>query len=456
MGGVAAIQIIAVVLATAAVVRYEQKRSLAVLEAGLVEHAAIVTSVIELPDSPTESTIVHRELLRLPKNDVFVLSDPAGNVISASGDWRPGDPLPSEPRSFTTVRVGNHRYRMLVERDIPMFDDNPEMLAHLPKLTLVYGARMSVLEEHERQVTWIATLIGLAILLVSLAATAWVVQKGLEPLLDLAHRAGRIDESNWALERGNTEREAEELAPLSTALTRLVERLRMAFMRERRFSADAAHEMKTAIAIVKSTLQLTLERPEGTAEYRHGIERALEDTERMQGLATGMLQLAKIEGLATPGQTVEPVRDVLEAVKGVERELSPLLATREMTLRVHSSVSPISAGVSSEDLDTILKNLIENAIHYSENGSSVDVEIEERDGSCWLKVRDAGCGISAEALPHIFERFYRGDESRSRDSGGAGLGLAIIQAIVHRAGGSVTAESSPGKGSTFTVRLPQC
>ena len=454
MAGVAAIQIAAAVLTTSLVVRYEHKRSLAMLESSLVEHAAMVTSVIQLPDDPGESIIVHRELLRLPKSDVFVLSDPAGKVISASGDWRPTDSLPNDPRSFATMKVGGHHYRMLIERDVPMFDDNPETLAHLPKLTLMYGSRMSVLEEHERQVTWIATFIGLAIFLTSLAATAWVVQKGLRPLVELAHRASKIDESNWVLEKSERDNRVEELAPLSIALARLVERLRVAFVRERQFSADAAHEMKTAIAIVKSTLQLTLERQENVSEYRRGIERALEDTERMQGLAAGMLQLAKIEGLSTPGQTMEQVSDVVEAVRDVEQKLGPLLSSREMTLSVRSPQAPISAGVSREDLDTILKNLIENAVHYSENGSSVEVLAEERDGSCWLTVKDTGCGISADALPHIFERFYRGDESRSRDSGGAGLGLAIIHAILHRAGGSVTAESSPGAGSTFTVRLP--
>jgi signal transduction histidine kinase len=335
-----------------------------------------------------------------------------------------------------------------------MFDDNPETLARFPKLTLIYGSRMSVLEEHERQVTWIATVIGLAILLMSLAATAWVVQKGLQPLMQLAQRASKIDESNWVLEQGESDNRAEELAPLSIALSRLVERLRVAFVRERQFSADAAHEMKTAIAIVKSTLQLTLERPEDAAEYRRGIERALEDTERMQGLAAGMLLLAKIEGFGSPKQTTERVNDVLDAVRDVEQNLGPLLASRQMKLRLVAPEAPISANVSTEDLDTILKNLIENAIHYSENGSSVDVEIASRDGCCWLTVRDTGCGISAEALPHIFERFYRGDESRSRDSGGAGLGLAIIHAILHRAGGSVAAESAPGVGSTLTVCLP--
>jgi signal transduction histidine kinase len=277
----------------------------------------------------------------------------------------------------------------------------------------------------------------------------------MQPLMALANHAGRIDESHWRLESGKTDREVEELAPLSTALSRLVERLRLAFVRERQFSADAAHEMKTAIAIVKSTLQLTLERPAGAAEYRLGIERALEDTERMQELAIGMLQLAKIEGLANPGQTIEPVGDVEEAVRDVERELTPLLASRKLTLCVRGAESPIRAGVSTEDLNTILKNLIENAIHYSEDGACVDVEIEGRDGSCRLKVRDTGCGIPASVLPHIFERFYRGDESRSRNSGGAGLGLAIIHAIVRRAGGSVTAESSLGDGSLFTVYLPQ-
>jgi signal transduction histidine kinase len=456
MAGVAAVQVAAVLLATVLVVRYEDKRSLAMLEAVISEHAAMVTAVIEPPERPTDSAILHLELLTLPKRDLFVLSDSTGRVIAASGDWRPTEKLPEQERSFTTMMVGNHHYRMLIERDIAIFDDSPDEVARLPRLTLIYGARMSELEEHESHVTWIAALIGLAILLMSLAATAWVVQKGLQPLMHLAQRAARIDESNWELKQSGSDREAAELLPLSIALTRLVERLRAAFMRERQFSADAAHEMKTAIAIVKSTLQLTLERPEGAAEYRRGIEQALEDTERMQGLASGMLQLAKIEGIASPGQTAKPVSDVLEAVHDVDRELAPLLDSRQMKLCVLAPEKPVSVRISIEDLRVIVKNLVENAIHYSEDGARIEVEIEAHSESCLLKVTDTGCGIQAGALPHIFERFYRGDESRSRDSGGAGLGLAIIHAIVQRAGGSVVARSSPGEGSTFTVQLPRC
>jgi signal transduction histidine kinase len=455
MWGVAAVQVFAALLATVLVVRYEEKRSQAMLEAVLVEHASMVTSVIEPPERHADSAILHRELLTLPKDDLFVLSDPAGRIIAASSNWRPSGQLPAQTRSFMTMKVGNYRYRLLIERDIAMFEDNAEEMARLPKLTLVYGARMSALEAHQRQVTWIAVCIALAILLTSLVATAWVVQNGLQPLMHLARSAARIDESNWELEQSRPSQNAEELAPLSIALTRLVERLRNAFVRERQFSADAAHEMKTAIAIVKSTLQLALERHGGEAEYRLGIERALEDTNRMQCLASGLLQLAKIEGLAAPGHIVVPVIDVLAEVRVVELELAPLFASRKMKPRVHASTNPISAGISSEDLHTILKNLIENAIHYSKEGSDIEVEVEARDASCCLTIKDTGCGIPADALPHIFERFYRSDQSRSRDSGGVGLGLAITHAMVQRAGGTVTAQSSPGKGSTFSVQLPR-
>ena len=454
MGGVAVVQIAAAVLATILVVNYEEKRSLAMLQSALVEHAAMVASVIEAPDHPGDPVLLHRELLKLPANDVFVLSDPAGHVIAASGDWRPVEPLPTESRSFVTMRSGGHRYRVMVAHDIQLFDEDAEIRLQQPVLTLVYGARMSVLEKHERQVAWIAACMGLAILLASLAATAWVVSHGLQPLLDLAQRASGIDAANWALDLGHAKNETIELVPLSTALSRLVDRLHAAFLRERQFSADAAHEMKTAIAIVKSTLQLTLERPEESAAYRRGIERALEDTERMQALASGMLQLAKIEGLAAPART-DVRSNVQEVVEDVERELLPLLAARNMTLRIQLDAQPLVARIAAEDLHTILKNLVENAIHYSEDGANVEVAAEDSEGNLLLTVTDSGCGIAADALPHVFERFYRGDASRSRDSGGAGLGLAITQAMAQRAGGSVAVASTPGEGSRFSVILPR-
>jgi signal transduction histidine kinase len=455
MMGVGTVQIVVAIFATVLVTRYERQRSYAMLEAGLTEHAAMVTSVIEPPDSPKDRAILHRELLIIPKGDVYILSDPAGNVIASSSDWRPSEPLPASPRSFVNTKIAGHHYRMLIERNVAMFDDNPEEMARLPKLTLIYGARVGKVEEHVDAVTWAAAWIGLSILLVSLAATGWAVRIGLQPLMRLAASATQIDEQNWQMQPEELNKQTVELAPLSSALIRLVERLRAAFLRERQFFADAAHEMKTAIAIVKSTLQLAIERDGAVANYRVGIERALKDTERMQGLASEMLQLAKIERLALEGSLVTVPLDIVAEVYEVEHQLAPLLAARTIRLLIQASDQPIFMQISKENMQIVLNNLIENAIHYSEDGTTIRVKIEMLNNDSVITVSDEGCGIDAEALPHIFERFYRGDASRSRESGGAGLGLSIVQAIVQRAGGSVTAKSSTGNGSEFCITLPQ-
>jgi len=456
MMGVGTVQIVVAIVATVLVARYERQRCYAMLEAELTEHAAMVTSVIEPPDSSKDRVILHRELLTLPKGDVYILSDPAGNVIASSGDWRPSDPLPTSPHCFATAKIAGHHYRMLIEQNVTMFDDSPEEMARLPKLTLIYGTRIGKVEEHVDAVTWAAAWIGLFILLVSLAATGWAVRIGLQPLIRLATSAAQIDEKNWQMHLEESNKEAVELAPLSSALIRLVERLRTAFFRERQFFADAAHEMKTAIAIVKSTLQLAMERDESVANYRVGIERALLDTERMQELASGMLQLAKIERLTLEDTRATVPLNLVEAVYEAERQLASLLASRSIRLLIHAPNEPVFAQVTKDNMQIVLKNLIENAMHYSEDGTTIKVTVEHLNANSVLTISDEGCGIDADVLPYIFERFYRGDASRSRESGGAGLGLSIVQAILQRAGGSVTAKSSAEIGSEFCVTLPWC
>ena len=453
LAGVAVVQIVAAVLATVLVVRHEQKRSYAMLDAELEEHAAMVTAVIEPPETAADKTILHRELLTLPRRDLYMLSDSAGGVIAASGDWRPPGPLPQAQQSFLDIRINGRRYRAIVERSFPLFNDEPDEVARLPKLVLIYASPEGRVEEHVWQVGWIAAGLGLAILLASLMATGWVVRTGLLPVTQLAESAARIDAAHWEWEPAGAQ--AAELVPLSVTLTRLVERLRAAFVHERQFSADAAHEMKTAVAIVKSTLQLTLERGGEAAEYRAGVERALDDTERMQGLVSGMLQLAKIEGLTGSIAGEHACADLLEALGTARRRLAPLLEARQMRMNLDAAEAVIRVRISPESLGIVLMNLLENAIQYSPDGSAIGVKVETRGEMCVLAIEDAGCGIGAAVLPHIFERFYRGDASRSRESGGAGLGLAIVRAIVDRAGGSVTAASSPAVGSIFTVTLPR-
>jgi signal transduction histidine kinase len=452
--GVAAVQLIAAIVATILVVHHERRYTFAMLNASLVDRAAMLKAVIEPPDAPIDTAILHRELLQLPRRDVYLLTQAGGKVVASSGISTFDDSSPYKPSYFIDESLNGRRYRFFVEHGITLFDEDAKDKADIPKLNLVYGAPLGGAHETIQFVTWAVIGTAFIILLFSLAAVSWVVRAGMRPVVDLADRAARIDANSWEWETQEESTETQELEPLSRALQHLVERLRGAFERERQFSADAAHEMKTAVAIVKSTLQLTLEREGEASDYRTGVERALDDVDRMQSLVTGMLQLAKVEGLAGAAPSGPNSADVSEQIAVAAHGLEPLLEAREMNVDVQEPSTAIVAKLAAERLQLILKNLLDNAIHYSPPGSTIHVTAHGGNNVCTISIRDEGCGIEPEAMPHIFERFYRGDASRSRESGGAGIGLAIVHAAVRMAGGTVVATSRPGAGSTFTVTLP--
>ena len=452
--GVAVVQLVAAVIGTILVVGHERRSTYAMLDASLDEHAAMLKSVIEPPDAPVETAILHRELLTLPRRDVYLLTESSGKVVAFSGLTQFDDTTPSAPRYFTDRLLNGRRYRFLVEHAIPIFDEDAKDQSLIPKLNLIYGTPLGGARENIQFITWATIGTACLLLVLSLAAVSWVVRAGMRPVMELAGRAAKIDAVSlqWSTQENSVN--TQELEPLSKALEHLVERLQSAFERERQFSADAAHEMKTAVAIVKSTLQLTQERGGQAADLRAGVDRALEDVNRMQELVGGMLQLAKIEGLTSAAPPAPESVEVRDQITTAVTELKPLLDARAMKIDIHLSDTAIVATLPAERLQLILKNLFHNAIHYSPHGSTIHVEASTHNGACAISIRDEGCGIEPEALPHIFERFYRGDASRSRESGGAGIGLALVSAAVRRAGGTVTAVSRPGSGSTFTVTLP--
>lgn len=453
--GVAVVQIVAAALSTVLVVRHERRQSYFVLDASLSEHAALLKSAIEPPDEDNAGVNLHRELLILQRGERYVLRDTSGRVVAASSSWLADVPLPDAPRSFINLRIEGRLYRVLVLHDLALLNVEPDEVKNLPRLTLIYAARTRGVEEHIQHVTLIAAATCAGLLLVSLLATSWVVNAGLQPIVQIVERAARIDASNWEQEDRATGVEARELAPISAALTHMVGRLRASFERERRFAADAAHEMKTAVAIVKSTLQLTLDREREAAEYRQGMERALEDTERLQRLVGDMLHLVKIEGLSSDSAAGEIYgADLAGAAHEVVRRLTPLLTARKITVAIEQQGESATVPMAPDELRVVLTNLLENAIYASSDGGTIRITATTEASECVLSVADTGCGISSEALPHVFERFFRGDPSRSRESGGNGLGLSIVIAMVERAGGSIAVSSTLGEGSVFIVRLP--
>jgi signal transduction histidine kinase len=208
------------------------------------------------------------------------------------------------------------------------------------------------------------------------------------------------------------------------------------------------------VAILMSTLQFALQSHRSAEEYRVALTRAFEDANRLQGLVARMLQLAWIERSSD-----DPKQDYSELLH-VESELELVVETGIALAQAHHLTLNVT-GVGShwirmpnDDFRVTITNVIENAIQYSPPGGSIEIEVSEQANDCVIRIADMGCGIPPESLPHIFERFYRSDESRSRTSGGFGLGLAIAQTAVTRVRGALSVESTVGVGSAFTIRIP--
>ena len=235
----------------------------------------------------------------------------------------------------------------------------------------------------------------------------------------------------------------------------VLDRLRESFRQQRDFTSDAAHELKTSVAIVKSTLQSLLQRPRPEHEYRAGLESLLEDCGRREDLLGSLLRLARIEQWAENG--INRKLGVTEVTSTCEAAVSRIQALAEARNIQIELVAPqeVHLQADPEDLEVIWVNLLENAVQYSPAGSRVAIHVErDGGGTASVSVQDSGPGIPEEQLPHVFQRFYRGDPSRSRSTGGFGLGLAICQAMVTAYGGQIQATNRDGQGTEIRGRLP--
>ncbi|MFL6427109.1 MAG: sensor histidine kinase, partial [Acidobacteriaceae bacterium] len=282
---------------------------------------------------------------------------------------------------------------------------------------------------------------------------AWLLHRGLAPMRELAAEAENISIYRWKFQPPESAVETRELAPLASALTAAMQRLEASFAQQRRFVSDAAHELKTAVAVVKSSLQLLGMRQRTTEEYEAGVEVSLTDCERIEEIVARMLTLARAEHLTT-AEHAAGITDLAAAVATTAQQFQSMAQVRSVMLTLVARDSGFVA-LSPEECSLLCSNLLLNALQHSPPQSEVRVELQSEAEWLELRIVDQGDGIDPALLPHVFERFSRGDPSRSRNTGGTGLGLAICKAIVDRAGGSIALQSEPGQGTTAVVRLPR-
>ena len=232
----------------------------------------------------------------------------------------------------------------------------------------------------------------------------------------------------------------------------MIDHLERAFTRQRRFVADASHELRTPVAVIRSKADMALLQVFPPEDYVSVFRMIHAEAERLGHLISDLLALARAdEGQVHLEQEVVRFDLLVEAVAAT---VEPLAAEQGVILEV-KTIKPVSVLGDEARLMQVVLNLLENATHYTNGGGQVLVAVHTQNAQACLVVRDMGIGIAPEHLPYLFDRFYRVDSARTRTEGGnSGLGLAIVDWIVKAHGGSVTVESQVGQGSTFTVLLP--
>jgi heavy metal sensor kinase len=383
--------------------------------------------------------------------------DPHGQVVETSDALRTQN-LRRSPRALlrglrgevtfeTDYELGEHPLRM-VTVPIQLGDEVPYLVQAAASLEGVEAAlqRASV----------ILLILTPSVFLVALMGGGSLVSRALRPVDELTRTAMEIESTHFMgtrpLDRRvQPPRPDDEIGRLAGAFNEMLSRLDRSFRQIQQFTADASHELKTPLTTIRGEAEVALMGELTLPEYRRTLTSIVEETERMSAVVDNLLTLARADAdqVKMKRERVplhEGVMSVFEALEGPARR-------KGVTLDLEQ-IEEVWCEGDSLWLQQVVTNLVANAVKYTAAGGRVSIDLAANDGWACLTVRDTGIGIPDEHLPHIFDRFYRVDSDRSRDSGGTGLGLAIVRWVIEAHAGTVAAASEPGRGSTFTVRLP--
>lgn len=437
----------AVCLAAVAVLSVHHTRMRALAQT-ITGRSDSLLGAIQDAEDPDSNILIDPQELRLPAQDRYAVYSDNGSLIGRSLQAGPALPMQGA-MGESTARFDGETYSVLRRTAMRIIDRSEYGGVGLRRpVVIVYASsRRFVLHEVWEAITQILAAIIVTSVIVALI-TAVLIRRTLQPIRDLAVAAQQVSPSSLQFQAPAGALQVVELKQLATTFSSLIDELREAFAKEQRFVGDAAHELKTAVAVVRSSIQLLMLRRRNEDEYVAGLERLLLDNDRVETLVASMLQLARADQVV-PENT--PLLDLVDCARQACATMQPVAEQRSIALCVKAEAHrPVR--LHPDQADTLLTNLLSNAIRHSHPGTAVRIIVDQRDNSTvCLKVEDDGHGIRPEALPHVFERFYRDDPSRARTSGGSGLGLAICESLVRTAGGSIQIASEVGRGTTVSV-----
>jgi two-component system OmpR family sensor kinase len=387
-------------------------------------------------------------LRRLDK--LVQIVDAAGRPV-ARGITLGGEQLPAPPALLARLARGE-----IVLDTLPDFSGEPVRLVSLPieaegrfRYALQVGTSLRPARAFLRTARLVLLAASAAILAAIILTGSALTARALRPIDRIVARARQIGESTLG-ERLPGAGVDDEIGRLAATLNEMLDRLEHSFDAQRRFTADASHELRSPLSRLRAELEVALRRPRTAAEYEAALRSSLEEVERLARMTEDLLTLARLD--AGDGRD-RAEADVASVVQESVARLDPQARDRTLTL-VQDVAESLRVRVGPGLLALVVTNLLENAVKFSGAGGEIAVTARREDGHAVLAVTDAGPGLAPEELPRVFERFYRGRAAGAPDAAGVGLGLAIVRAVVESHGGRITVDSAPGLGATFTVRLP--
>jgi len=382
------------------------------------------------------------------------IGDLDGRIVASSGPFRD---LPVPAAALVAARQGRSYFLTV---SLPN-DPTPVRLYSIPyqENGQVYGIvqvgqSLESVQDTLRQLLLILAIAVPFTLAIASVGGLFLADRALSPIDRITRAAQRISAEDLGQRLGLTLPD-DEVGRLARTFDAMLARLDEAFRRQRQFTADASHELRTPLTVMKGDIGVALNRPRRTSEYRRVLAELEEEVDRLTRLVEDLLLLAR----ADTGQPLlhpEPL-DLAGLLRAVVEQVRPLAEAKGLTLHLQVPDVLLLNG-DPDKLIRLFLNLLDNAVKYTPAGGQVTLQtnvVGGKPSAVIVRVTDSGSGIPPEHLEHIFKRFYRADESRSRAGGGSGLGLAIARWIAEAHGGRITVDSELGRGSTFSVWLPR-
>jgi signal transduction histidine kinase len=432
---------------------HERDTRLRALDAMLKGRSDSLIGAVQDAEDPQDNVKVDPEEFSPAQGEEFAVYNPDGRLVGASSGDLSAVALGSRDELRNATAHGR-RYRILQREAVRIIDREESSGQGLRRpVTVVYAIRSDRVWHQVLEATRFYLLLSFASVCLTAVILVLLARRLLYPLNELALAASSIEPASLYFSPPSSALETNELRPLANAISQMTTRLRQAIEAERRFIHDASHELKTAVAVVRSSIQVLGMRNRREEEYRKGLDRILEDNDRVEELVARMLMLARFEKMGAA--EIDGPADLGNEAAIAVMNLASYAEWRGVTLKFTDDAE-IKVLLAPEAVQTLVSNLVMNAVQHSIRGSEVRVTVRAEgteSGKAVLEVQDFGTGIAPQNLSRVFDRFFREDLSRSRETGGAGLGLSICKSIIENAGGRIEIRSEQGRGTTVTAVL---